>query len=315
MAKFNIEKKKKVNKTQEEKIAEWNYVEDMIMTYQKQFKEDCSEEDKRKSEEAIVILINKFTPLFNKYMRLLKRNEIEFKDLETRYFMRMFLSRDTLNLLKKCNSYRIPNAVKQQCKDEFKFVVQTYGVQSDEDVMADLQHAFMRCAYKYRQTGRNFCGYIYNVYRYEVGRIISAFIKNPINIEYRYNEYDEVVMSEEEEQSQDIEEQILEMDSDFISQDWYNGDFCSNGFEYLEQEERRVLAMMMLQNMTVREVYKATNIPYKEINKIKARAVEKLYKVKGIPFENLKIERNCVREIRTRTKKEKQEQDFVYDTE
>ena len=51
---------------------EWREIEDLVISFQKQFKEDCTEKEKKYAQDCGYELITKFSPLFKKYMQLLK---------------------------------------------------------------------------------------------------------------------------------------------------------------------------------------------------------------------------------------------------
>lgn len=73
------------------------------------------------------------------------------------------------------------------------FVVQTYGQNYEEDILSDLHMCFLIMANRYKRVGKNFCAYVHNAFRYEIGRHIKNFIKNPLNITYKNYKYEDCV--------------------------------------------------------------------------------------------------------------------------
>ena len=61
-----------------EKQSEWEIIDDLIVLYQKQYRLDIEQTVmvKEKSDQAAMQLIEKFQPLFKKYISLLKTGQI-----------------------------------------------------------------------------------------------------------------------------------------------------------------------------------------------------------------------------------------------
>ena len=169
---------------------EWNEVEDLILIYQKQFISD-DEETLIASKEAADELLERFSPLFKKYLMLLKTGNIDYYDPEMKMFVLSFIDDPTLQ--KALRRTRIRKNFKAEIDKKFKFIVETYGNNSEEEISRDLRLLFLTIAKRYKQMGRSFCGYLYNTYRHEVSRHIKKYTRDPINIPYRILEFEECI--------------------------------------------------------------------------------------------------------------------------
>ena len=85
--------KKKFEPTEKE-IKDWNEVEDLVLKYQTCITSDDPEE-KEQSKVASEELLNRFAPLFKKYMMLIKHNQIDFNDMEQKSFVEIALYETT----------------------------------------------------------------------------------------------------------------------------------------------------------------------------------------------------------------------------
>ena len=83
-----------------EKQSEWEIIDDLIELYQRQYRLDIEQTIlvKEKSDQAAMQLIEKFQPLFKKYISLLKTGQINFSNSEQRLFVALFM--DDLRLRK-----------------------------------------------------------------------------------------------------------------------------------------------------------------------------------------------------------------------
>ena len=77
-----------LNIEEEQRKEEWREIEDLVISFQKQFKEDCTEKEKKYAQDCGYELITKFSPLFKKYIQLLKYTNVDWTDRETKEFIR-----------------------------------------------------------------------------------------------------------------------------------------------------------------------------------------------------------------------------------
>ena len=81
---FNLEEESK-------RKEEWDEIENLVLDFQKQFTEDSTKEEKEYAKVCGDLLIAKFSPLFKKYLTLLKYTHIDFTDKEMKEFIVLFI--------------------------------------------------------------------------------------------------------------------------------------------------------------------------------------------------------------------------------
>ena len=88
-----------------EKKSDWDMIDDLIEVYQRQFKEDVLPNSKEKEEidRAANLLLEKFQPVFKKYITLIKTGQINFKNSEQKQFVAFFI--DDVKLRKGWNTF------------------------------------------------------------------------------------------------------------------------------------------------------------------------------------------------------------------
>ena len=70
---------------------EWSEIEGLVLSFQRQFEDNCTEVEKKYAKECGNILIAKFSPLFKKYVQLFKTANIDFTDKEMKEFVALFI--------------------------------------------------------------------------------------------------------------------------------------------------------------------------------------------------------------------------------
>ena len=182
-----------LNIEEEQRKEEWREIEDLVISFQKQFKEDCTEKEKKYAQDCGYELITKFSPLFKKYMQLLKYTNVDWTDRETKEFIALFI--DNYELKKALYRKKINASNRAEVYVKFNFVIETYGKISEEDMEADLNMCLLILAKRYKVVGKNFCGYVYNAFRHEVARHIKRFIGNPLNIQYKNFQFEDFILA------------------------------------------------------------------------------------------------------------------------
>lgn len=173
--------KKKFEPTEKE-IKDWNEVEELVISYQEYISSDIPEE-KELAKGPAEELLNRFAPLFKKYILLIKHNQIDFNDMEQKSFVSLFM--DDITLRRVLNRKVTPPSYRSDIYIKSNFIKETYGSNSEQDIINDLYICFLKIAKRYKQVGKNFCAYLYNVFKHEVARMIKANIKNPLSIPYK----------------------------------------------------------------------------------------------------------------------------------
>lgn len=272
------------------RLEEWADVEELVMLYQSQFEEDASYEDVMKAQDAIDELIEKFNPLFKKYIILLKTGQINFKDQEMKKFVYSFLDDNRLKAELKKSSQKAE--IRKEIYDRFNFIKETYGALDEEELLIDLQVIFMTVAKRYKQMGRSFCGYLYNCFRFEVYRHIKKFLKNPINIPYRHTQFEEYMkFIEEPSFEDDYEDRFYEDNLGIPDFNWILGDTCSEMFKGLSTQERKIIIKYYLEDWNDRQISEEFGIHINTVNQKRRQATLKVAKELGMDINEIKRNR------------------------
>lgn len=261
-------KKKKQEKSFIELQKEWLLIEEKVLIFQKASSPDATELDKQEATLASEFIIKQFNPLFKKYMILLRNGHMSFSDVEMKQFVMLFI--DRIDLKKALSRKRQTTEQRKEIYQLFNFVVETYGIESEEDMLSDLQMCLLILCNRYKQVGKNFCAYVYNTYRYEVARHIKKYFKSPLNIKYKHISYDDPRSFNPE--YDDIHHEDELGLPDFT---WVNGTSCSNIFSSLSNIQRKILIKYYLEDWNDRQIADYTGLHINTVN-MKRRNATKL---------------------------------------
>lgn len=265
---------------------EWHDIEENIMLFQKQFETDANEYDILIAKEASDYLISKFSPLFRKYITLVKYGQIDFTDFEMKQFVSLFI--DDYDLKKALNRKKQKSEYKAEIYKRFNFVLETYGFLNDEDILSDLHMCFLQLCKRYRQLGKNFCAYVYNSYRYEVARHIKNFIKNPINIHYRVLKYEDCINGKDDYKLNQYHEDSYHEDSMGLPDyTWINGQGCSDIFSDLTSIQRKILIKYYLEDWNDKQIAQHTGLHINTVNQKRRVATEIIALKTGVPLNSI----------------------------
>lgn len=280
-----------LNIEEEQRKEEWREIEDLVISFQKQFKEDCTEKEKKYAQDCGYELITKFSPLFKKYIQLLKYTNIDWTDRETKEFIALFI--DNYELKKALYRKKINASNRAEVYVKFNFVIETYGKISEEDMEADLNMCLLILAKRYKIVGKNFCGYVYNAFRHEVARHIKRFIGNPLNIQYKNFQFEDWVNSD------DTAVKVLEYEDNYYENitglpdiSWINGQYCADIFKELTTFQRKILVKYYLEDWNDRQIAEYLGAHINTVNQKRREAIELLCLEQGIDKSTLKRSRN-----------------------
>ena len=261
--------KKRIEPTEQE-IREWNEIEELVLNYQYYL----TAEEKPTINPANELL-ERFSPLFKKYLSLIKYNQIDFNDMEQKSFVSLFI--DDRILRRMLNRKVTPNSYKSDIYQKSNFIKETYGINNEEDILYDLYICFLNVARRYKQIGKNFCAYLYNVYKHEVARFIKAYIKNPLSIPYKNFQYEDFINGSEdvliiEEQESSYYESLTGLPD----MSWILGDTCSCDFLFLSPLQRKIIIKYYLEDWSDRQIAESMGIQTSSINSKRREALSLL---------------------------------------
>lgn len=232
---------KGIEKNFEERKEQWDEVENLVMSYQKQFEENASEGTIKEAKKSADELLSRFNPLFNKYVSLLTTGQIDWNNAEMKSFVANFIEEPRL---KKALYRKKQKAIyRTDILYNFNFIIESYGKIGAQEIYLDMQSLFLIIAKRYKQMGKNFCAYVMNSYKYEVTRHIKKIISNPLNIKYKIVYYEDDNNGQEE----SCEDNYYENSTGIPNLTWIQGLSCSDIFLKLSLLERKILVKYYLE--------------------------------------------------------------------
>jgi len=251
------------------------------MEFKIQFDENATDTQVEEAKIAGTNLLDKFKPLFNKYLALVRTGQIDFADPEMKRFVASFMGSPELKAALKRT--RTTSKFCYPIHKAFNFVVETYGKLDPGEIMIDLQMLFLVLAKRYRQMGKNFCAYLYNAYGFEVSRHIKKFTKNPANIQYRKVTYEDYMQTYSERAVEScFEDKIYENSEGIPDITWISGESCSDLFQCLSTEERKLVIKYYMEEFNDRQIAEMFGMHINTVNQKRRKAVIKLAQVAGV---------------------------------
>jgi DNA-directed RNA polymerase specialized sigma24 family protein len=273
----------KKNKPTEQELNEWNEIESLVITYQEAYSNDDKEACKIPAEA----LLCKFLPLFKKYVLLIKYNHIDFNDMEQKSFTSSFIDDKTLRRV--LNRKNTPTSYKSEIYQKFNFVKETYGTNSEEEILYDLYICFFNVVKRYKQVGKNFCAYLYNVYKYEVARFVKSYIKNPLAVPYKNLQYEDFINGSEDKASpEESIDSYYETMTGLPDFSWVLGHTCADEFLCLTPLQRKIIIKYYLEDWNDRQIAESLGVQTSSVNGKRREAIKILCDVYDIDPASLK---------------------------
>lgn len=271
----------------EKRKEDWEEIENLVLTYQKQFNEESTAAEVAKSKQAADRLLDKFSPLFKKYVTLLKTGQIDWDDREMKNFICNFI--DDKELLRALRRKQQAAKYRGEIYEKFNFIKETYGTLTEEEILIDLQSLLLVIARRYKQMGRNFCSYVYNAYRYEVGRHIKAYLINPLNIPYRNIRYEDYINgSDDKDFEQSYEDTYYEDLTGIPDTSWVLGNNCGPVFKNLSPLDRKILIKYYLEEWKDKQIADEFGMHINTVNQRRRSAAKKIADNIGIDPVSIK---------------------------
>lgn len=278
---------KKNDEQYEKRLAEWTEIENLVLAYQKQFEENATNEEIEKAKESANILLNKFSPLFKKYVTLLKTGQIDWDDMEMKQFVSNFV--DEIELKRALSRKKQKASYRNDIYKKFNFIIETYGSITEEEILTDLQTLLLVIAKRYKQIGKNFCAYVYNSYRYEVARHIKKFTMNPINITYKNLQYEDCINGcHDFKIEQSYEDNYYEDLTGIPNMAWMQGHNCSDIFSCLSTLERMILVKYYLEEWKDGQIAEEFGMHINTVNQKRRNAARIIAEKQGFDISAIK---------------------------
>lgn len=275
--------------------SEWDVIDSLVFYYQGLNNESVYDNEGNLIADPVQELLNRFQPLFKKYINLLKTGQINFNNLEQKLFVSLFVNDP---LLKKAmfSKSGLDKQTKAQISARFNFVKETYGNQDEYNILTDLYVIFLTLARRYKKKNRSFACYVYNSIRFEVYRMINKYTHNPVNIHYKNLSYEECLENNYWEFADDsvlsIEEQVEFNEEADINYQWIQGVTCSEVFKKLTPLERKIVTKYYLEGASDKQVANEYKLHINTCNSKRHTAIEKIAAAVGLTKKDVKRSRN-----------------------
>lgn len=278
-------------KTKKNSAEEWREVEDQVMRYKKQFQDGATAEEIADAQKAAEELLQRFYPLFKKYLVLIKSDQIDFKDSEMKRFVLNFIGDEKLKIaLRRKNTGRSNKCA--MIAYRFNFICSSYGKLPEDEILLDLQTLFLVLAKRYKQMGKSFCGYLYNTYCYEVARFIKKHTEDPSNLDYKKHEYEDYMRTTDSNIAEiGVMDRLFENSIGIPDMTWISGQNCSEAFEPLTPLERKIIIQYYLEDYNDRQIAERFDLHINTINQKRRQAVEKIADALGVDHSLIKRNR------------------------
>lgn len=240
-----------MNGTESDKEEHYAHIDELVMRYQEGH-----------SESGLELLRifgyhrnpKKLTGFLKKYYALLRYGVIQFNDRDTRLFIRLFtsdpqLKQELLPHFQYAHTKKAARKTVQMINDQIAHV-------TDTDLLQDLSMLLLNQVSKYRKIGKkiNFCGYLYNSYRYVIHDYYSALFKD-ILFHKEFEEIQNVIDEDSTIENYPVHEELYfknEMES--LGMNWIVGRTATFPFDQLDIFERTILSLHDDKGLTLQEI-------------------------------------------------------------
>lgn len=227
-----------------------------------------------------VELIEIFGAYLGKYLRLIKSAILDLDDRDSRRFISLYISDpETRKALRLHKQYAEIQAEAYKAARRLKGVCDSIP---EEDIQQELIASLFTLAnrYKKRGTKKNFAGYLYNAYRFEIHRRLNNLTKDPVSFSHSINiSYDDTQNITEMEDHPMLIAQFEELPhvlGDQLSTNWIYGNVSSDLFEDLTPFERLILKLYYADGFLDQEIAEKTGYHRNWVCRRRHKAIKKI---------------------------------------
>ncbi len=219
-----------------------------------------------------------------KFFKVLRRPSLDlFDDKDLRKFVNLFI--EDANIRRQMIPFYQSSATKLFAMKKMRRIALQVLCIPDDDLKQELSLMFLEQAKRYKCISKNinFPGYLYNSYRFRVGRFVNRKVKIYEPYEHMYDEKklipfdpDRYIDSTTEIRLDDrsfTKEPLLLSDDD-LGNSWERGITCGPKFKDLTQLQRIIVKLYYQDEMTDKAIANKMSMHINTIHKNRVKAVE-----------------------------------------
>jgi len=237
--------------------------------------EDLVKDFQQGNRETGEKIIEHFFPFTLKYMQLIKYGIMNYHDKDIRFFIAMFVADPFIRTMIRYGkrkpadgevaAYNTVNVIKETCKSL-----------EECDLTQEMALIILIMATRYRPKGKsNFCGYMYNVFKYELYRKLVKITKDPITYSTTLEDYTKDEDFTQNESLYIISPNVVNLES-ALDYNWVHGITCSDAFSELTELERLLLKLTYEDHLTDIEISEKVGLHRHTIRKKKIACLKKV---------------------------------------
>lgn len=225
-------------------------------------------------------LIEIFRAYLNKYLKIIKSANLDLDDRDSRRFISLYISDpEVRKALRYHKQYADVQAEAYKAARRLKGICDSIP---EEDIEQELIASLFTLANRYKKKGtkKNFAGYLYNAYRFEIYRRINELTKDPVSfghlINLSYNDSQNITEIEEHPLLITEFEELPHVLGDELSTNWIYGNVSSEVFEDLTPFERLILKLYYSDGFLDQDIAEKTGYHRNWICRRRHKAIKKI---------------------------------------
>ena len=243
----------------------WDRIEALVLSFQ------------TGNKESGVELIKSFENYFNKYVKIIKNSDLDFKDRESRFFISLFMQKEDYKNVRR--PYQSSETIAKALQ-AVSFIANTYGQATEDDIKQDFYMIFFKLLNRYKPMGKNFGAYLCTSFVYELARYVRSQLKDPISRSENVLQYCDMCHENGNQfdfSGEVVYEDMLNCIDDIsFSETWITGLTCSDEFSNLTSFERLILIKYYVESKTDKTIALETGFKRNTINKKRVKAINKI---------------------------------------